>query len=203
MLRRTLTAAILIATSATGTVATAQDGVNTVFEITMLGSGYFPEVAYVDPDDSIRFYNASNVAMAATALDLSWSTGLVSPGETVTLSVTNEDGEIISADFDNSVPEMGGDGLISAVLDPLVDTVSAEGRIETSSVVPDFRDAFGRPISDEEAVELFGEPTVDTDGDGDPDGYDWYALLTPEKTTDPATTSLLGGEDEASGSVEP
>ncbi|MCE0505177.1 MULTISPECIES: hypothetical protein [unclassified Roseivivax] len=190
MLRKTLTTAALSAAMLSGTMAAAQsNGISETFEVVMLGYGYFPEVAHAGPEDSVRFYNASDVPMAATALDGSWSTGLVLPGEAFILAVTDETGEVVTRDFDNSVPDvqMLSEGTaagetVDAVepVDTTTEQIVAYGRIETEEAAPDFLDDGGSPISDATATATYGAPDVDTDGDGDPDGYDWEAMFRPE-----------------------
>lgn len=92
MLRATLTAAALTAASLMPLAAQAQ----ATTEVTMLGRGYFPNKINVDPGGSIVFHNASDVPMAATALDDSWTTGWVFPGNRKTIVLPEEGGLVFN-----------------------------------------------------------------------------------------------------------
>lgn len=55
--------------------------------VLLMGTGYFPDYVYPEVGDTIKFVNASIYPMSATAVDLSWDTGVLLPQETVTIEV--------------------------------------------------------------------------------------------------------------------
>lgn len=57
-------------------------------EVRLMGLGYFPDEIYVSVGDVINFVNDSTVPMSATAIDASWDSGVLQPGETYALEVT-------------------------------------------------------------------------------------------------------------------
>ncbi|MHA6325559.1 hypothetical protein [Roseivivax sp. CAU 1753] len=195
MLRKSLLI-LTAAASFSATSATAQDGGvvdadEKIFEVVMLGYGYFPEVAYAGSDWTIKFYNATDTPMAATATDGSWSTGLVAPGESYYVNLVGADGAVMGRDFNNSVPDVqalaedaGAIAIIDAVetVDVVTDQVVAYGRIENKEAAPSFLAKDGRPMSDAEAKAQYGDANFDTDGDGDADGYDYSAMFKQEFT---------------------
>lgn len=58
-------------------------------EVMLMGLGYFPDEVYVTVGDVVNFVNASTVPMSATATDASWDTGVLQPGESYALEVTD------------------------------------------------------------------------------------------------------------------
>ena len=56
--------------------------------VLLMGQGYFPSEVYPVIGDTVTFENSSIVAMSATASDGSWDTGVLQPGESYTLEVT-------------------------------------------------------------------------------------------------------------------
>ncbi|SEO18053.1 hypothetical protein SAMN04490248_102139 [Salinihabitans flavidus] len=59
-------------------------------QILIMGDGYFPDVAFVDPGDTVQFVNVTDLAGMATATDASWDSGVLEQNESFTLSVTEE-----------------------------------------------------------------------------------------------------------------
>ncbi len=60
-----------------------------VHYVLLMGDGYFPEYVYPAIGDQVKFVNESDVAMAATATDGSWTPGAMAPGTAVLVSVTD------------------------------------------------------------------------------------------------------------------
>ena len=58
-------------------------------EVKMMGLGYFPDEIYVSVGDVINFVNESSIPMSATATDASWDSGVLQPGESFALEVTD------------------------------------------------------------------------------------------------------------------
>ena len=183
------------------------------FEVVMLGYGYFPEVAYADPNWTITFYNASNSPMTATATDGSWTTGVVSPGKTVVIPLTGPDGQLMGLEYNNSMPNaatvaetLGLTDLITSLntVDVTLDQIAASGRIEPAADAPDFLSADGKPMSDAEAAASFGAATYDTDGDGDADGYDHSVMFAESQSSDDtATATTTAGDDDGTTTTSP
>ncbi len=180
MLRAKLIAAALSAAVALPVAAFAQTGP----EITMLGKGYFPNKANIAEGTSVTFHNAGLMPMAATALDDSWTTGWVFPGERVTVVLPAEGGRV----YNNRV----------SALDPLL---GAEPEVINeamfvSKAADDLLDVDATPLDDDTVIALYGSGSFDTDGDGDADGHDWSEILVdPEdrpwavESTDGTTTT--------------
>ncbi|MBU2962582.1 hypothetical protein KO516_17475 [Citreicella sp. C3M06] len=59
-----------------------------VHYVLMMGSGYFPDAVYPAIGDQVKFVNQSDIAMAATATDASWTTGIMLPAAEVLLDVS-------------------------------------------------------------------------------------------------------------------
>ncbi|ETX30189.1 cupredoxin domain-containing protein [Roseivivax isoporae] len=133
MLRKTAAAAVLALASLTQ-AAMAEE-----HEVLMLGFGYFPEVIHPVPGDTIRFVNAGNIAMAATATDESWSTGLMIAGAEVTVPVV--DG--MTRDYDNRLPA----DLVGTVVEATPE-LRVVGRVAWDEPSPDLLDLDGRPSPD-------------------------------------------------------
>ncbi len=81
---RTLCLSSVLALAGLATAASAEE-----HYVLMMGEGYFPDVVHPALGDTIRFINISDVPMAATASDDSWSTGLLLPEAEYVLSVTD------------------------------------------------------------------------------------------------------------------
>lgn len=81
MLRKIGTSLLFMAGTAAPLAAAEQ-------EVLLMGLGYFPDEVYVSVGDIVNFVNASGVPMSATASDASWDTGVLQPGETYSLAVT-------------------------------------------------------------------------------------------------------------------
>ncbi|QFS82126.1 hypothetical protein FIU97_04980 [Roseivivax sp. THAF40] len=182
MLRATLTAAALTAASLMPLAAQAQ----ATTEVTMLGRGYFPNKINVDPGGSIVFHNASDVPMAATALDDSWTTGWVFPGNRKTIVLPEEGGLV----FNNRIN----------ALDALLGTEPEffnEAMIITDGSTEDLLSPAVEPLDTDTLLALYGPPNFDTDGDGDLDGYDWSEILV-----DPEDRPWAAEGSEATASAE-
>ncbi|MFZ5964952.1 cupredoxin domain-containing protein [Thalassococcus sp. BH17M4-6] len=107
--------------------------------VVMLDTGYFPDVVYPEPGDTIRFYNQGELPMSATAVDGSWSTGVLLPEQDYILLV--EEG--MKAQYDNS---------LDIVADPATATgeagqvVEAIGTIDYLNPAPTDLGADGKPL---------------------------------------------------------
>ncbi|EIE52749.1 hypothetical protein AL036_06165 [Salipiger aestuarii] len=60
-----------------------------VHYVLLMGDGYFPDYVYPAVGDQVKFVNESDITMAATATDGSWTTGVMLPGAVVMLDVTD------------------------------------------------------------------------------------------------------------------
>ncbi len=58
-------------------------------EVKLMGLGYFPQEVYVTVGDVVTFVNDSTVPMSATAIDATWDSGVLEPGESYALEVTD------------------------------------------------------------------------------------------------------------------
>ncbi|MBE9638943.1 hypothetical protein [Salipiger mangrovisoli] len=56
--------------------------------VMLMGLGYFPDEIYVSVGDVVTFVNDSAVPMSATASDATWDSGVLEPGESYALQVT-------------------------------------------------------------------------------------------------------------------
>lgn len=60
-----------------------------VHYVLMMGSGFFPDEVFPTVGDQLKFVNESDISMAATATDDSWTTGVMEPGAVVLMKVTD------------------------------------------------------------------------------------------------------------------
>ncbi|SIS69788.1 hypothetical protein SAMN05421759_102447 [Roseivivax lentus] len=183
MLRATLVAAALSAAFTLPVAAIAQTAA-TAPEVTMLGRGYFPNKLHVGAEGTVVFHNAGFRPMAATAIDESWGTGWVFPGQRVTVVLPPEGALVYNSRLN-----------VLSALDPLFYELP-EGHHEGMIVVGDADDlvaADGSPLDEDTLFALYGAPTHDTDGDGDLDGYDWSEMLTDPEDRPWAATD---GDDD-------
>lgn len=188
MLRATLTAAALTAASLMPLAAQAQ----ATTEVTMLGRGYFPNKVNVDPGGSVVFHNAGSKPMAATALDDSWTTGWVFPGERETIVLPPEGGLV----YNNRIN----------ALDPLLGAEPEafnEAMIVTDGTTEDLLSSTAEPLDADTLLALYGPPNFDTDGDGDLDGYDWSEILVDPEDRPWAASSTESTDGSTDASVEP
>ncbi|XDA97213.1 hypothetical protein AB1M95_13970 [Sulfitobacter sp. LCG007] len=56
--------------------------------VIILTGGYFPEVVYARPGDTIRFVNESGREHVVTAYAPGWTTGIIEPGQEMVVPVT-------------------------------------------------------------------------------------------------------------------
>lgn len=60
-----------------------------VHYVLLMGNGYFPEYVYPSVGDQVKFVNQSDISMAATATDGTWTTGVMAPGAVVLMDVAD------------------------------------------------------------------------------------------------------------------
>ncbi|MGH1575638.1 cupredoxin domain-containing protein [Planktotalea sp.] len=84
------------------------------FNILIVEGGFFPEITYVQPGDSVTFVNQLTVSATATASDESWSTGPLSVNATYNLPIAAETALIFSYASDS-----GKSGVLSFDFAPL------------------------------------------------------------------------------------
>ena len=93
----------LSAATLTATASVAEE-----HTIMILGSSYFPTIAYVDPGDTLLFINASEAVHTVTAADDEWTTGeiaidgqkVVPVSETMTLAYYGDAEKLVEGTLD-------------------------------------------------------------------------------------------------------
>ncbi len=75
-------ATVLGVATLAGSVAHAEEHI-----VMVLGSSYFPAIAYVDPGDTVRFVNASETLHIVSGSDGDWTTGIMQSYEEVVIPV--------------------------------------------------------------------------------------------------------------------
>ncbi len=140
-MRRTICVAALVGAAGFSTAAVAAE-----HEVLMLGTGYFPEIIHVQPGDTVRFVNAASIAMAATAKDLSWTTGpVIVDGEAIIPVV-----EGMTMTYDNTLPEVLAGGALGDIVEDTEGTLTdnVDGTIEWQVKAPILLDDNGQPVDD-------------------------------------------------------
>ncbi|MEM8579366.1 MAG: hypothetical protein AAGF60_16070 [Pseudomonadota bacterium] len=81
MLRNTtFGAGLALSVAAIATPASADE-----HEVTLLGIGIFPNVIYVDVDDTLKFINDSDTVLYVTSHQDKWAVGPIEPGASATM----------------------------------------------------------------------------------------------------------------------
>lgn len=108
MLRKISTVAVAALMSSATFVAAEE---HTIF---FLGDGFFPEVSYVKPGDTVRFINNSTATMNIVSADEAWSVGPVAVNASGTLDVTgNTVLQFFEASDDDDDEDLGVEGNLS------------------------------------------------------------------------------------------
>lgn len=113
--------------------------------VLLLDTGYFPDVVYPDAGDTIKFVNQGELPMAASATDLSWSTGLLTPGSSFDLPVV----EGMTMPYNNLMPgDVVADVLlgISDNAGTIGQVIEATGKIDYVNDAPVDLGADGKPL---------------------------------------------------------
>ncbi len=137
MLRKTALIATLALFGLTGSLHAEEH------YVLMLGHGFFPDSAHPVIGDTIRFVNVTQIPMAATALDGSWTTGLLRENDAFVLPVI----EGMTANYDNTLPELGGLLDAAAATALVSETVAASGIIDYLHPASVGLDANGKPVT--------------------------------------------------------
>ncbi len=148
MLRKTAVLSVLAAFGLAGSLHAddsdpANSGAGAEHYVVMLGHGYFPASVHPVIGDTILFVNITDIPMAATAEDGSWSTGLLPENAAFILPVT--DGMTMA--YINGVPQPDGQIEVIESTEDTGATIIAEGIVDYVNPAPVDLNPDGTPSS--------------------------------------------------------
>lgn len=116
--------ALTVAASSLASTASADN-----FNILFVDGGFFPEITYLFPGDTVTFINEADETITAEAIDQTWSTGALGLDQTYVLPIV---ADITLAYTD--VNDAAKAGLLSFDLAPLTDFDASDDAGEEETV---------------------------------------------------------------------
>ncbi|MEP5151648.1 hypothetical protein [Planktotalea sp.] len=121
--------ALAVAASSIASTASADN-----FNIIFVDGGFFPEITYLFPGDTVTFINETEDTITAEATDESWSTGPLGLNQSYLLPIASD--TVLTYGDPNNISKTG---LLSFDLAPLADfsPEGSEGAEETTDTSTD------------------------------------------------------------------